>query len=656
MKVKRSQAPLLAGIFILLVASLLGWGVRTALGGEPITVQAESFFLDVDENFWAYPYIKDLFDDGYVAGCSTEPLLYCTGMGMNRAEGSVFVVRGENGASFQPTDPDVSPFVDIPVQEWFAKWVNELNEIGFTSGCGTNEQGEDIFCPFDIHTRAEAAVFFYRMVHGADVVPPSPDPNRDFKYDDVPADDSIWSNKWIYAAYDEGIVGDCEDAANLLDNLFRPEDEILREEAACMMHHAIYGVLPPTPTPSTPTPTATPVTPTPETPTPTPNPDGALRLGEQVYIGAGTSPDIAVDSRGNLHIVYDAASGGITYVKYTAQGMGTPIQIGPGVQPRVALDNQDNPHIIYIADGDDVTYTQMRDGSFITPMLVYNYLVRTEKPRIAIDQRNNTAFVMYEHVGEKEGSDPETAWVFYYHIIDNSGPTPVIGPRIHPPTDRSTGYVEQAAAVVYDSNGTAHYFWRDWGDRAGARGLHYQTLSPGGQYSSDEVVYGSVSDFSDVSIDPANHLYVISTTGWATEGLVYATNKSGSWTTQTHFRELFADASGELVFDPDHNVPAIAYDPGRSLAYIAFSAGETEVHHSYAYIDSYIAYVDGSGNFSSAALLHDESRASGGKYNGVRIAAASNGGVFAVIPLLQEGSSSSWEIVLQAVGGAQVGQ
>jgi hypothetical protein len=170
------------------------------------------------------------------------------------------------------------------------------------------------------------------------------------------------------------------------------------------------------------------------------------------------------------------------------------------------------------------------------------------------------------------------------------------------------------------------------------------------------VIYGSASDFADISIDPANNLHVISTTGWATEGLVYATNKSGWWTTQTFFREYFADESGTLVFDPDHNVPAIEYDPGRGLAYFAFSGGETEINHSYANIDSYIGYVDGSGNISSAALLHDENRASGGKYNGVRIAAARNGGVFAVVPLLRQGSSNSWEIVLLSVGGAQVGQ
>jgi hypothetical protein len=387
-----------------------------------------------------------------------------------------------------------------------------------------------------------------------------------------------------------------------------------------------------------------------------PNPDGALHLGEEVYIADGSSPDIAVDGQGNLHIVYRASDGAVTYLRYTPQGLSAPRIIAPqGSQPRIAIDNQDNPHVVYIS-ADDVMYTKMQDGAFITPLVVQAFPDRTEKPRIAIDRRDNTAFVLYEHVGEKEGADPDTAWVFYYNIIDNSGPTPLIGPRVHPPTNRTAGYVEEPGAVVFDSQGTAHYFWRDWGDRkTGSRGLHYQSRTPAGDHSQDLLLHDYISDFIDASIDPQGHLYVITTTGWATQGLLYATNRGGSWNLQTHFVELFSDEAGNGVFDPDHNVPSIAYDPGRGLAYIAFSAGETEIHHSFEYIDSYIAYVDGQGNFSPAILLHDPERASGSKYNGVRIAAARNQGVFALIPRLRLGTSDKYEIILRAVGGAQVG-
>jgi hypothetical protein len=260
-------------------------------------------------------------------------------------------------------------------------------------------------------------------------------------------------------------------------------------------------------------------------------------------------------------------------------------------------------------------------------------------------------------VGEKGGSDPETAWVFYYHVIDNSGPTPLIGPQIHPPTARTAGYVEQSAGATYDSLGNAHYIWRDWGEReGGARGLHYQSLSAQGVYGTDELIYGGVSDFSDITIDGQDRLHVVTTTAWATEGILYAIRDPQGWRTYAHFRELYpVDQNGSNLFNPDHNVPAIAYDQSRGLSYLAFSAGETEIHHSYAYINSYFAYVDSQGTFSEAFPLHDESRASGSKYNGVRLAAASNRGVWAVIPLLRQDRADRWEVVLRAIGGAEAG-
>ena len=101
MKVKGSQIPLVAGVFILLVTTLMGWGVSTALGCEPEAAQAEGFFLDVGESFWAYAYIQALFDDGYLAGCSTEPLLFCTGQGMSRA-----MRRALGKAGLKPADID----------------------------------------------------------------------------------------------------------------------------------------------------------------------------------------------------------------------------------------------------------------------------------------------------------------------------------------------------------------------------------------------------------------------------------------------------------------------------------------------------------------------------------------------------------------------
>jgi hypothetical protein len=224
------------------------------------TYGLEPFFEDVSQDFWAYSYIKTLYEHGYLSGVSTDPFLFGTGRGLTRGEGAVFVVRGVEGAEFHPPMPTASPFADVPLSHWAVEWVDCLKRFGFTEGCGVNNEGEAIFCVDLDHTRAEAAVYFVRMVEGPGFVPPQPDPNRPDRYDDVLADNSVWYNKWIYWAKDKGIVGNCEAPENLLDNLYRTNDTILREEAACMMYHAIYVAEPGTPTP-TPTvvPSVTPI-------------------------------------------------------------------------------------------------------------------------------------------------------------------------------------------------------------------------------------------------------------------------------------------------------------------------------------------------------------------------------------------------------------
>jgi len=236
---------LLAIILVILIAVSVG----AVFADDPT-------FEDVPFDHPYYPYIEALYQNGYVAGCSESPMLFCTGQGMSRAEGAVFLSRGVEGAEFHPLMADTAPFADVFLSDWFVEWVNDIKMAGFTDGCGVNARGDLIYCPNRIHTRAEAATFFVRMLEGPDFVPPTPDPDHWFKIDDVARDDSVWYNKWIYYAWEVGITHYCESSENLLDNLFRPDDPILREEAACMTDNAINAAAAETPTPlPSPTPT-----------------------------------------------------------------------------------------------------------------------------------------------------------------------------------------------------------------------------------------------------------------------------------------------------------------------------------------------------------------------------------------------------------------
>ena len=62
-------------------------------------------FDDFPVGPWAWTSIETLYKLGYIAGCSSNPLLYCPEADMTRAESAVFVERGTHGASHTPLHP-----------------------------------------------------------------------------------------------------------------------------------------------------------------------------------------------------------------------------------------------------------------------------------------------------------------------------------------------------------------------------------------------------------------------------------------------------------------------------------------------------------------------------------------------------------------------
>lgn len=199
-------------------------------------------FADVDPTHWAFEAIEALSEQGFIAGCSVDPLLYCPENMMARAEASVFVVRGVHSADIIPPEPAKTAFVDVQPGLWYAKWVQQLWIDGFTAGCGVDVDGEPLFCPLTPHTRAEATVFFLRILNGQQYQPPEAIIQA---YDDVAVGgEAPWFSRWVNDALASGIVGECEDEGNRVDNFFRPDDGLTRAEAACMMVRAKRILMP----------------------------------------------------------------------------------------------------------------------------------------------------------------------------------------------------------------------------------------------------------------------------------------------------------------------------------------------------------------------------------------------------------------------------
>lgn len=184
-------------------------------------------FADVPMNHWAHDFIETLYENGYIAGCSFDPLLYCPERVLSRAESSVFVLRGDYGAIPNPPyDPPLNPtFSDVAPDHWGYGWIESLWLDGYTAGCSTNPLQ---YCPSRQHTRAEGSVFFLRIKNGVSYQPP--DPTGIFT--DVDLDS--WYAPWVEAAYNAELLPACAH-----DPLaFCPEELLDRAWAAYMMVQA----------------------------------------------------------------------------------------------------------------------------------------------------------------------------------------------------------------------------------------------------------------------------------------------------------------------------------------------------------------------------------------------------------------------------------
>jgi subtilisin family serine protease len=189
-------------------------------------------FEDVPPDHWAYPYIETAYQEGYVEGCSSDPVAYCPDDPLSRAEISVFVDRGTHGPDFVPTWTETQIFGDVFTQDWFYEWVNVLWEDGNTSGCRLDER---VFCPLQYHTRGEGSVFFLRLMHGSDFVPPEPEG----LFADAPIGE--WYTPWVEAAYRDGLLELCGTEHGMK---ICPLDLMDRGRAAYMLVQALQLPLP----------------------------------------------------------------------------------------------------------------------------------------------------------------------------------------------------------------------------------------------------------------------------------------------------------------------------------------------------------------------------------------------------------------------------
>jgi len=159
-------------------------------------------FVDVPPTHPYFQQIEALYAAGYTGGCQTTPLMFCPSLTMDRAQSAVFMLRGNFGSGYVPVTP-IHFFKDNWSRlRWAEGWAESMYLEGLTAGCKPSPLQ---FCPNDILTNAQIAVFGLRLKYGMSYQPPLATGTlfADMK------DPGFWATSWAEQAYLDGLIPAC---------------------------------------------------------------------------------------------------------------------------------------------------------------------------------------------------------------------------------------------------------------------------------------------------------------------------------------------------------------------------------------------------------------------------------------------------------------
>jgi hypothetical protein len=119
----------------------------------------------------------------------------------------------------------VSSFADVPTDYFAWHFIEQLYAAGITGGCSTTPLQ---YCPDQVVTRAQMAVFIERGLKGTAYTPPAVPPT----FGDTSAH---WARNWIEALAFDGVTGGCGDGN------YCPDVSVNRAQMAIFLLRAIHG-------------------------------------------------------------------------------------------------------------------------------------------------------------------------------------------------------------------------------------------------------------------------------------------------------------------------------------------------------------------------------------------------------------------------------
>jgi len=160
------------------------------------TLHIGNSFGDVPTSNQFYTFIENIFHNGVTGGCS--PTDYCPANTALRKQMAVFVLKAKEGVNYQPP-PAGGVFLDVPADNPFAPWIEELFNRGVVAGCGPGP----VYCPDNPVLRQQMSVFLLKTELGASYVPPA----CTGMFSDVPCPGPF--TDWIEDLANRGIAAGC---------------------------------------------------------------------------------------------------------------------------------------------------------------------------------------------------------------------------------------------------------------------------------------------------------------------------------------------------------------------------------------------------------------------------------------------------------------
>jgi len=296
--------------------------------------------------------------------------------------------------------------------------------------------------------------------------------------------------------------------------------------------------------------------------------------------GYSIGPTIAVDSSRNLHVVwYDDTPGNweIYYKQSTDEGSTwtTPQRLswnsGDSRYPAIAVDSSGNLHVVWedLTPGNwEIYYRQSTDGgsTWTTPRRLSWNSGDSRYPAIAVDSSGNLHVVW-------EDLTPGN-WEIYYRQSTDGGSTWTTPRRLSWNSGDS-----RYPAIAVDSSGSLHVVWYDY--TPGNWEIYYKQSTDGGSTwtTPRRLTWNSGDSWNPaIAVDPSGHLHVV----WEdpTPGnweIYYKQSKDGgsTWTTSQRLTwNSGSSSSPAIAVDSSGHLHVVWEDPtpGNSTIYYRQSA------------------------------------------------------------------------------------